>query len=645
MVTMAMLRMATLLTSCLLTTSAAGQQPPPSAPEQHWAIRLGVRVAEVEQAVKTVDAVVLVPDAGAYLREVSRWSRVHGRWPVLIEDDRYAPMFIRRFHPKVVVRAGAGVPIEAGTLESALPAVVARFWGGADAGSVQGVFKAMNFVPPGLVVTSAHDPAWTAAVALAAARGQEIAFLDGSFGETNGALDRAGFEKLDTALRESLDATGRTYKALGDDVDAVTICRSMAMQTRGLGGSGDNQPIATTDALLRNADGSRSAIVSNIFGSEARCAYVAMCSLFLVPESVMLVNGYKGGPGWDDYDTPDAVRMLMEKGYTVSTQRGPDGGRRDWRTLGIGGLHTDLLAVNSSGNADFFDLLGERLTSMDVPVFNEPAAVHFIHSWSMTRPADPTTVGGRFIEQGAYAYVGSVREPQLNAFVTPRALADRWMNFVPFLVAARMWEGPYSKPWCINLYGDVLMLARPPSSLPSTRVAPEQQPAGTTDLREEAKRMIRATEDDHTGEDYRMAIRLTELLGEDAIACALWANAVKAEVADASAAAAIGPLFRRGNLRDFLDALSRLREIRETDRDLLWQFAAPRLGPGMDSELLALLQINLRRPRIDLDAKEITRILRQSQGQQAVDHFIDRILGGAVDAAMRQRLESIRKGG
>jgi len=59
--------------------------------------------------------------------------------------------------------------------------------------------------------------------------------------------------------------------------------------------------------------------------------------------------------------------------------------------------------------------------------------VHFIHSWSAVTPDDRNTVGGRWLSNGVYAYVGSVDEPYVQAFVTPHHL----QILTPFLIAAR----------------------------------------------------------------------------------------------------------------------------------------------------------------------------------------------------------------
>ena len=64
-----------------------------------------------------------------------------------------------------------------------------------------------------------------------------------------------------------------------------------------------------------------------------------------------------------------------------------------------------------------------------------------VHSFSLQRPDDANTVGGRFLSRGVYAYVGSVDEPYLAAFVPPALQVRRLAVGVPFLLAGRMWPG------------------------------------------------------------------------------------------------------------------------------------------------------------------------------------------------------------
>ena len=60
------------------------------------------------ERITLVDQVVLVPDLATWLDEVGRWKK-GAQWPVLIEDDRYTPLFVRRFKPlRLIGRSSIG---------------------------------------------------------------------------------------------------------------------------------------------------------------------------------------------------------------------------------------------------------------------------------------------------------------------------------------------------------------------------------------------------------------------------------------------------------------------------------------------------------------------------------------------------------
>jgi hypothetical protein len=99
-------------------------------------------------------------------------------------------------------------------------------------------------------------------------------------------------------------------------------------------------------------------------------------------------------------------------------------------------------------------------------VLSKPLALHMIHSFSLQQPDSVETLGGRWLQSGVYAYIGSVHEPYLPAFVPPLQVLERMVNAVPFVVAARQWDGPFSMPWRINTIGDPLMLCAAPKGVP-----------------------------------------------------------------------------------------------------------------------------------------------------------------------------------
>jgi len=143
------------------TRAPAQPAPPPTgapAPnETPWPVVLGQRTAALERDWPIVDQVVLVPDGRTYLDELAKWSPA-GRWPVLIEDRFYAPMFIRAFAPaRVVRRASVGsMPADRAEREKliATSAAEAIHDGFAD---VVGAAAKRGITPSMVVIASADD--------------------------------------------------------------------------------------------------------------------------------------------------------------------------------------------------------------------------------------------------------------------------------------------------------------------------------------------------------------------------------------------------------------------------------------------------------------------------------------------------------
>jgi hypothetical protein len=89
------------LTACGFVTKPF--QLPASAKQEPWPIQTGLRAAIVRAKIPTVNRIVLVPDEATFLTAIQKWN-LKGNWPILIEDDKYAPMFLQRFQPEEIVR-------------------------------------------------------------------------------------------------------------------------------------------------------------------------------------------------------------------------------------------------------------------------------------------------------------------------------------------------------------------------------------------------------------------------------------------------------------------------------------------------------------------------------------------------------------
>ncbi len=418
-----------------------------------WPTRTGLRIANLRAKIPTIDRIVLVPDEATFLAAIEQWS-IKGRWPILIEDAQYTPMFIRRFHPTQVIRLpSVATPLLRGQeFRQRLLRATAMAWNPAKGETLKQTWKRVGWQPPGVVVTSEGDPAWPAAVSLAADRGQPLVFLDTDFGSPNGTLNPAQWQLLQTSVQQAVKDTGYDYANLGDDIDTVTLVRQLAVKYQRT--EKVKELLAVTDGLARHPNGQRWAIVGWIYGSSVRALYQAMCSIFLPQETALLYNSYPQEDEWGEYAMDKAAYQLSKVGFDVKLIQRPQAGIKNWRHLTASALNFDLIFVNTKGSSSSFNLGDGDASVQDVPTLNIPAAVHFIHSWSAVTPDDSKTVGGRWLERGVYAYVGSVDEPYLQAFVTPQLLVKRLQTLTPFLIAARHLE---AAPWKITTIGDPLM--------------------------------------------------------------------------------------------------------------------------------------------------------------------------------------------
>lgn len=654
---------------------AASQEVPPTRTvsesevrkvEIPWPMRMGVRSMQVRMRIPVIDQVVLVPDAATWLDEVSRWT-LRGRWPVLIEDADFAPVFVRAFAPARVVRRSAApsLPVDADARRVALRRAVARAWTvpGSDVQpeTPAQAFASVNFEPMGMVVTSVDDPAWPAAVALAAGHGQALVYLDGDAGNQDATLTPDQLAELSARIEDAAKGIGLPYSALGDAIDAVTIARTVAVkavvpdaaQWRAPQGAPvkRGEPVAVTDALCRNADGSRWAIAGWIFGDERRSAYAAMSSLFLSPRSVWEVDTYPATGEWTKYSFAEATPELQQAGFAVEPFSQMQASPTAWGNMLMGGFTPDLMLMNTKGNMDFFEMYPSGLCyPEDVPILQRPLALHLIHSWSLTSPGARSTVGGTWLDRGVYAYAGSVFEPYLVAFVPPAIMAPRIANYVPFLVAARWGEGPNDACWRVTTIGDPLMVTIPPSQPLPPRVAPPALDAsrGEQDIRVSARDALVAAKGSGSATDLARALADLVLAGDDAIAVQLWGLAVQQGEASskACARAALGPLFRARRSAEFVDAYRLNAQPTLTEQDMLWQLWTPQFGGCRDGALLAWFagQARSERPFVDLGrlAPEIARVSGGEAARAAIAPWIDRTPDGPARTKLREIYGALR---
>lgn len=669
------------LTACLLlattvaTTPALPQGaggPPPTGPpspgqdapsqpripggfteEVSWTMRMAFRIQLIRGAFPISKQVVLVPDAATYLDELSRWTK-DARWPVLFEDDYYAPMFIRRYEPLEVFRRESvgSLPRDHDERKALIQQIIANSWrlDGSTATTGPEAFAERKFQPIGMVFTSLEDPAWTAGVALAAAHGQYIGWLDGDWGKADEVLHASRTKRLLETISTELEATGMPWKGLGDGIDMLTVCRAMCARVdtdiktplpENFPPDIANGPKAVTDVIGRNPDGTRNAFAGWINGGQRASCYAAMCSYFLPRSRVWLGDSYTDEDGGLVYGLAESARLFKRLGYEVQLDENLT--LASFRAAAPGGLDADLVMINSKGNADFFDLGTDRIAPVEAPILNTPAVLYLLHSWSLKRPESTDTVGGRWIRNGAYALVGSSHEPLLSGFVPPTEVTRRLVGRLPLGMAVRWWpgEGPLSAPWRINLLGDPFMACNPPDYM-KRKIAPNNG-GGATNLNKEALASLDAAVNEPSDASFTKAIRLHQLIDQDAMGVDLWHRAVKEKVAGPECArAALGSLFRAQDRDGFMNAWSMLPRHTSYDKDMIWELMGPTLGPGTDERTAALLDAAVRKQYPSGDLVRLAPTLNRIHGRSMVLGRIDDASRSAANRREKKALEQLR---
>lgn len=607
-----------------LTAASAAQetttaQPTEDGPPQmHPGVQLGRRAGALLMARPVIRTVVVVPDPASYAEAIAGWAP-KAIYPVLIDDGSWQAhediaRFVRGFQPERIVRweappdtpaAGApmrprrAVPNARALADSSLP----RSWDidanePADTSQLIAAWKAMGLEPPGVIVTDPRDPAWTAALALAAGRGQPIVWTEFPMLALNGSLEPPQADAFCTQLAEACADLGLPWVGLGDTIDAVTICGNLPARIRTAPDAFD----ATTDRVGRTGpaqDAERWAWAGQVVGSEPQAAYRAMCSLFLRPRSAWTFDGYGSTEPWVQWDGTAASNALDQAGLLAILDDEPRNTAGDWKLRAERPVHAGLILLNSSGNRGWFDLGGSRAQAGDIPLLDVPAAVHMVHSWSAVAPARPTTVAGRWFERGVFAYIGSVHEPYLQAFVPTPMVAQRMLAGMAFGATGRLDGSPR---WRIAVLGDPLYTLRPESP------AAEQPPPldGATGFEDLLK---------HAADDRRYAdlYRLLSMAGRDRDIVRLFGAMLRdqPETLDADVArAALFTLFRTGQDSEFLRAFVALAPEDQTDLnavDALWHLGrrAARERGDYAEAALTLMGSHTRESQKDADAAEL----------------------------------------
>ena len=358
----------------------------------------------------------------------------------------------------------------------------------------------------------------------------------------------------------------------------------------------------------------------------------------------MFFNGYDSSGARTRYEVVEIAAQADGLSYNAEVYRGKKGDLDSWLHNNMGGLTADVLVANSSGRPEEFNLFGgTKGNAIDVPLLARPLALHLIHSFSLQRPNDLNTVGGRFLDHGVYSYVGSVEEPYLGAFIPPGLLMQRLFNFVPFLVASRSWDGPFATVWRLTTIGDPLMLVQPPARR-IIKQAPIPLIPDAVDLQTLARDQLRELL--ASPAEAAAVIKTLVSLGRDDMAARVW-KGIQGEsnlaVATQAAPVALAPLFRERNFEEFLRAFDRLpASQRKGDAlDMLWHLATPRLGSISDAATLGLLLSSGREPDPSIDLKRVLPHVERVLGRGAGRVVIERAIKAATSDKVRENLRQL----
>lgn len=390
------------------------------------------RLAKFHQR-KFVDTVVLVPDERSLFEAIQLWQD-DAIFPVLIDDAWFAPIFIQSYQPKHVVRWRSE------DRSAITPRQIAQ-WGWRHKKTINN--------PPGLVLVEPESPQRIAGVALAAAYGQPIVMMEAPTPfDTPITVEQA--EKMCSNVLYHMSQ----YKMVAlDHWIGITLAGDYPYQYKV---PADQGYFNAFDDLMGHHKGAvRFGACGRLTGDTTMATYQAMAGLFLTPRQTLMFNGYAlRGRNFQPYALRTPANLLRKQ-FDVTLINGSRITPERFAELTRGERRYDMIWLNSSGMAEFFDLKG-RAFPEHLPV-GHATSVHMIHSFSLKRPRDPNTVGGRMLHGGAYWLYGSMREPYLTAFVTPTAVAARAHQGTPLAFAVR--QPPHlqsSRPWKLMVIGNPL---------------------------------------------------------------------------------------------------------------------------------------------------------------------------------------------
>ncbi len=607
------------LLSCALICLGLGSSTALALQEQsnvQAQIQLGRRAELPRAGLATIPVLVIVDSPEAYAHAVGRWT-AESRFPVLIDDGSAWSMhaigrFAHAFDAERIVRWTPAEPPTLPEAPEARAAELARLQAAAWEAPEENpdllvqTWASRTWIPPGVVVTDAADPAWTGALALAVGRGLPMIFVDSLDRPIDHETTREHAAMLSKAVSDWSIQANLTWDRLGDGIDAITLCLNDPARVR----LGEDDTRALTDLVGRHEDDRRWAWASQVFGTPAQSAYMAMCSLFIQPRTAWIFDAYESSEPWGQWDGTAAAELLRTAQVNeqplftdVRLSDEPQQSLTAWRiagSRGIGGDSGAMVLVNTSGNSDFFDLEPGRARPGDLPHMLSPSVVHFVHSWSALFPGKRETIAGRWLERGAFAYVGAIQEPGLQAFVPTPIFAGRMLVTSPWAASARTTS---TEPWRVAVFGDALFCIGPPTR----RIAADDLPLDSVvDLGQQMRESARAG-------DWVQLFRALAFMGDHQrtaqIASAMLRDRPEA-ITPSIARSALFAVAVQGNPEDVFELYRRLPQEDARSgwaRDLLWNAAQMRVPEGG----LNLLLGNLRADQEEADRARINQATGQ----------------------------------
>lgn len=682
------------------SADAAASKAPENAAPAH-VVKLGQRVAARRAEVTIAPIVVLVPDDATFLAALAQWPKVGPFPILMDDTTAAVrhdiARFVRVFRPAAVVRMN---PVTDTKLRESpkvrLDQALAQSAGASDLADRRAKLEASASQGPlGVVAIDPADSTWMAGYILAAFYGQEVVHVRKP-AISEEAMSMSQVDEISRTISEALVQQKIAFSDLGDTIDAVTLAMELPPKVT-LGPtdaprlpsafaavqSQHKDGLSVTDLMGRHPLGpraSRFAWAGQLMGGgapysrAARALITANSSVFLdhlagsegekVPQA-WLFDGYgnaapntsTGAPEFAAFDCAQAAKVLREKGFDVSLFDGSQTSVEWWHTAAGGslgqrrasniegqggqttpGVDAQLVMVNSMGNSDFFDLQPGRGLPGDVPILRSPASVvQFVHSWSLTLGNAPWSVGGRWIDRGLTAYVGSVHEPYLSAFVPTPVFAQRVTSGLPLGAAARVWEGQFAVPWRVAVIGDPLLTLGP--SLKRATVVPAIDK--TAPVAEELSARLRA-------KDFASSLLLLGMANRHAdagrLAAALAGPEELSKLEPQVAAVAIRVAFDHNDGEAVMLLASRLTDPGTVDQialDAVWHTAMGRLS-ALSREQSRSLGMLLRPYSYSRDALIAANAIAKHDGVPAAQAWFDSARSRAPRGDIRQQMAGMR---